>query len=228
MDETRRGARLARRRAERSGNAPMRVYYRGNDINQMQQGDAAFQPLFEDYERFVNGGFLDPDYPIKLPREKYRKVPKEYRRHGWKKLKATLDASGNYLEAYRLDPKYMRRHQGDNVSANSSLGASSRDGRANTSGGPNAPGNVITTPQGRRGLRTRLQARQAQVQANAAAAAAAATQSSNSNASASGSGNASGSGGTPQPPPSPAPAPAPAPVGRGRAQGRGQGRRGRK
>ncbi|KIX94093.1 uncharacterized protein Z520_10119 [Fonsecaea multimorphosa CBS 102226] len=87
MDQTRRGLRLAIKRAKRDGNFPVKVYFRDNDINEMPLGDAGFQPQRRDFSRLIESEFVDPDAPkLKLPADKYGGFPEAWSNPSWKQM----------------------------------------------------------------------------------------------------------------------------------------------
>ncbi|OAG41829.1 hypothetical protein AYO21_03832 [Fonsecaea monophora] len=87
MDQTRRGLRLAIKRAKRHGNYPPKVYYRGHEINDMPLGDAGFQPSRKEFRGLIEHAFTDPDEPmLKLPAAKYGGFPAGWSTANWKTL----------------------------------------------------------------------------------------------------------------------------------------------
>ncbi|OAP64756.1 hypothetical protein AYL99_00728 [Fonsecaea erecta] len=86
MDQTRRGLRLAIKRAKRAGEFPVKVYP-GHDINNMPLGDAGFRPTAGDFKYMIESEFVDPDAPrLKLPAAKYSGFPEGWFEPSWKKL----------------------------------------------------------------------------------------------------------------------------------------------
>ncbi|KIW92513.1 uncharacterized protein Z519_06360 [Cladophialophora bantiana CBS 173.52] len=87
MDETRRGLRLAIKRAKRDRKFPAKVCFRADEINDMPLGDAGFQPLRKELKNLIESQFVDPDAPkLKLPAQKYGVFPDAWFNPSWKAM----------------------------------------------------------------------------------------------------------------------------------------------
>lgn len=148
-DETFRGLKLAHRRARRAGQHPVKIYFRDHEINDMPLGDARFEPLYDDWKRFITGGFPNPDIPpLKFPEDKYRDFPDFRRKTGWKKLVQGQDAAGNWFEELVWDSRYEARRRQPGGSDNP-LPNPNAQAQASVNANANAQPNASAQPRGK-------------------------------------------------------------------------------
>ncbi|OQV06505.1 hypothetical protein CLAIMM_11062 [Cladophialophora immunda] len=131
MDQTRRGFRLAVKRAKRAGAFPVKVYCRDHEINDMPLGDAGFKPSRKEFRNLIESEFVDPDAPrLRLPAAKYGGFPHGWSNPSWKRMynqRNPHDRWFNGLQGGRVPPPPPPPPSSSSSSSSSSDGGDDDD-----------------------------------------------------------------------------------------------------